>query len=431
MEFIENIDYETYETFVKNNPYKSHYLQSYAWGTFARKAKNFIPHYVGLKNKEGTLVAATLMLQKKLPFHYCYFYIPRGFVMNMDDTEQLTTFVKYIKQYGKKKKAIFIKLDSDIILKQEDCNGKLVKLPYDGKKILNDFKNLGFRHLGFTQNFNLSQPRYTFRINFKKTLEEIKDNFSKTTKQRIKKAEELGIEVKIATPKDIPTFYELMRITENRKEFITHGMTYYQDLYEIWKEHNACEIFLGIANINKIQKILENRKEMIKKEQDPLMRLEKCSKSQNSKKKELEKQLEKIESDIEKYQKYQREYGDEITLSAHFIIEYGNKAWVLYAGNHNILSETYANYKTYQSHIEYYYKKGIEIYDQFGTIGDLRKENPLYGLHEFKKKFGGDYVEMIGEFDLVLKKAMYFIFRYLVPIYRKINFMKAKKRQIK
>ncbi len=425
MEFICNLDRETYETFVENNPYKSHYLQSYAWGEFSRKAKNFIPHYVGLKENDS-LIAATLLLEKKLPMHYCYFYIPRGFVMNMDDSNLLNQFVMELKKYAKTKKAIFMKLDSDIVYHQEDCNGNPVKLPYSGDKILKDLIHLGFRHLGFTKNFNLSQPRYTFRIDFKKPLEEIKNNFSKTTKQRIKKAEELGIEVKIGTEKDIETFFHLMRVTEDRKDFITHDIDYYRDLYHIWKEHNDCNLFLGIANLQKIITILQSKKETIQIELNPLLQLENASKSQNTKRKELERQLEKIEEDIRKYEEYQKTYGDEVTLSAHFIIAYGNKAWVLYAGNHNILSETYTNYKTYESHIEYYYHKGIEIYDQFGTIGDLRKENPLYGLHEFKKKFGGDYVEFIGEFDFILNKPMYIIFQKLVPFYRKMKFHMTK-----
>ena len=427
MEFICNLDRETYETFVEHNPYKSHYLQSYAWGEFSKKDKGFTPHYVGLKDENGHLVAATMLLEKKLPLHYSYFYIPRGFVMNMDDSNLLTCFVTKLKQYAKKKKAIFIKLDSDILLNQEDLNGERVQMPYDGHKILNDLVHLGFHHLGFTKNFNLSQPRYTFRIDFTKSLEEIKNNFSKTTKQRIKKAEELGIEVKIGDEKDIPEFYELMRITENRKDFITHGIQYYQDLYQIWKEHNECNLFLGIANIKKIITLLQEKKAILQVELEPLLQAENLSKSQNTRRKELERQLEKLEEDIEKYQEYQKTYGDEITLSAHFIIEYGNKAWVLYAGNHNILSETYTNYKTYESHIEYYYNKGIEIYDQFGTIGDLRKENPLYGLHEFKKKFGGDYVEFIGEFDLILNKTMYFAFQKLVPFYRNMKFRMTKR----
>lgn len=427
MKLIENLDRDIYEEFVEHNIYKSHYLQSYSWGQFCKKDKNFIPHYVGLENEHGQLIAATLLLQKKLPFHYCYFYIPRGFVMDMTDSNLVKQFTVYLKQYAKKHKAIFIKLDSDIILKEENNNGENVKLPYDGYKILENLKKIGFHHLGFTQNFNLNQPRYTFRIDLTRPLDQIKNDFSKTTKQRIHKAEELEIEVKIGNEKDIPTFYELMRITEERKEFITHDIEYYKDLYHIWKKHNDCDIFFGIASLKKIIIKLEQKKESLKQELNPLLSLEHASKSQNNKKRELENQMKKLENDIDKYKKYKSEYGDRVTLSAHFIIVYGNKAWVLYAGNHNILSETYTNYKTYQTHIEYYHQKGIQIYDQFGTIGDLRKENPLYGLHEFKKKFGGDYIEFIGEFDLILNSIMYFLFQKLVPFYRNIKFRKTKK----
>lgn len=108
------------------------------------------------------------------------------------------------------------------------------------------------------------------------------------------------------------------------------------------------------------------------------------------------------------------------------IVKYNNKAWVLYAGNHNILTESYANYLTYFEHIKYCKENGIKIYDQFGTIGDLSKDNPRIGLHEFKKKFGGDYVEFIGEFDYVINKFMYFVFTKLVPFYRKIVRRKGK-----
>ena len=110
-------------------------------------------------------------------------------------------------------------------------------------------------------------------------------------------------------------------------------------------------------------------------------------------------------------------------------IEYADKAWVLYAGNHNILTDTYTNYETYKDHIKYYYDKKIKTYDQFGTIGDLRKDNPLLGLHEFKKKFGGDYVEFTGEFDCIINKPMYFIFTKLVPIYRNLVKKLAKKKR--
>lgn len=425
MNFIENIEKERYEEFVKKHP-KSHFLQSYAWGEFAKEEKNLTPHYVGLENDKHQLVAATLLLEKHLPLGYSYLYAPRGYVINFKDYELLKTLTEEIKKYAKKKKAIFVKIDPDIIYHEENCNQEVIIEKDD--QAYQSLKKLGYRHLGFTKNFETMQPRYSFRIDLTKPWEEVEKNFSKTTKQRIKKAEDLLVDVKIGTDKDINTFYQLMILTETRKDFVTHNEKYYQSLYKIWNQDNECNLFLGSVDLDKIIKKQTELKQEITEELTKFDH-ENLSKSEKSKKNELEKRKDKLETDIQKYQQAQKEYGTNITLSAHFIIEYGDKAWVLYAGNHNILTDTYTNYKTYEQHIKYYYEKKIKTYDQFGTIGDLRKENPLLGLHEFKKKFGGNYVEFTGEFDLVLNKPMYFVFTKLVPLYRKLIKNIAKKKR--
>ena len=424
MKLIEDIEKEKYEEFVKNHP-KSHFLQSYAWGEFAKSEKNLIPHYVGLIDDNEKLVATALLLEKKLPLGFSYLYSPRGYVIDFTNKELLDAFTKELKIFAKKKKAIFIKLDPDTVYHEEDNVGN--QIINNDDEVIRNLMELGYNHLGFTKNFETMQPRYTFRIMMDKSWEEIENNFSKTTKQRIKKAEDLMVDVKIGTEEDLKTFYDLMILTENRKDFVTHNLKYYQSLYHIWNKDNSCQLFLGSIDLNKIINKQNNILDDLKKELESLDK-ENLSKSEKTKKQEIEKRIDKINNDLEKYIMAQTEYDNNITLSAHFIIEYGNKSWVLYAGNHNILSETYTNYKTYETHIKYYYDKGIKIYDQFGTIGDLRKDNPLLGLHEFKKKFGGNYVEFTGEFDLVLNKFMYFVFTKLVPIYRNIIKKNAKKK---
>ncbi len=428
MNKLVELDGIKYDEYVKNHSLKSHFLQSYYWGEFARLEKNVTPYYMGLVDNKDNILAGTLLLQKHLPLGYSYFYAPRGFVIDFSNYELVTEFTKKIIDFIKTKKAIFLKIDPDIIWHEEDSNNEEIKQEYDREKIFNNLKKIGFKHLGFTKNFETMQPRYTFRIDFNKSWEEIENNFSKTTKQRIKKANDYEVEVSIGTKDDIDTFFQLMLLTENRKDFVTHNKKYYETLYEIWHNLDLCNLFIGKINIDKI---LNKNKEELSKLESELKPLDKeeLSKSAKSKKKELEKRIEKISSDIEKYQNAKEKYGNIIPLSAHFIIEYGNKAWVLYAGNHNILSETYTNYKTYYEHINYYYKKGIKIYDQFGTIGDLRDTNHLLGLHEFKKKFGGNYIEFMGEFDYVTNKFMYFVFTKLVPIYRNIVKKIAKMRK--
>ncbi len=427
MKFVENIEKEKYEKFVKNHKTKSHFLQSYAWGEFSKKCKGYTPYYVGLVDDKDKILCTALLLEKKLPMGYSRFYSPRGFVIDFYNKELLSEFVNEIKKFVKKHKGIFIKIDPDIIWRKENYLGEEVPLDKDPKEIFETLKSLGFKHKGFTKNFETEQPRYTFRIDMNQPYEEIEEKFSKTTKQRINKGESLGTKVRLGTIDDVKEFSHLMDLTENRKDFISHDYEYYKTLFEIYNEDNHMDLFIGSINTKEVIDKYNGELESVNKELEPLQ-TDELSKSAKTKKAELEKRKEKLLEYIKEYQEAQDKYQEEIILNGHVIMEYGDKAWVLYAGNHNILMDSYSNYAVYKEHIKYCYEHGIKMYDQFGTVGDLSKDNPRLGLHEFKKKFGGDYVEFMGEFDLITKKFMYFIFNKLVPIYRNKVRRKAKKK---
>lgn len=418
---------EKYENFLKQQP-KSHFLQSYSWGELSKVKKNLTPYYLGLIDKNKTIVATALLLQKHLPLNYCYFYCPRGYIIDYTNETLLTEMTKEIIKFAKSKKAIFVKIDPDLIYKDYNYLEEEQPLPYDTNKIFENLKKLGYKHQGFTKNFETMQPRYTFRIDLNQSLEEIESHFSKTTKQRIAKAKKLDTYVEIGTEQELKEFYHLMTLTESRKDFVSYNEDYYETLYDILNggENSKATLFLGKVDINRtIKKIKGNLKQV--NNQISILPIDNLSKSAKNKLNELTKQKENYNQEIKKYEEYKKQYGNNLTLSAHMIVEYADKAWVLYAGNHNILTETYVNYYTYEEHIKYCKEKGLKIYDQFGTIGDLSKENPRFGLHEFKKKFGGDYIEFLGEFDYVTNKLMYFIFTKLVPFYRKMIRNKNKK----
>ena len=421
------IEKEKFDYFINNHPTKSHFLQSLSWGEFSKIKKNLTPYYLGLINDDNEIVAATLLLQKQLPMNLCYFYAPRGFVLDYKKKELVRTMTKKVIEFAKNKNAIFVKIDPDIIKTSINYQNEETENP-DFEEIFSTLKECGFKHQGFTKNFETMQPRYTFRIDLNQSLEEIENHFSKTTKQRIAKSLKLNTEVVIGTKEDIHEFYHLMTLTENRKDFVSYNEDYYETLYEIFNgnKNSKATLFLGKVHISKTLKALEDNLKTINN-QISILPIDNLSKSAKIKLSELTKQKENILKEIEKFKGYKKEYGEDLTLSAHMIIEYGDKAWVLYAGNHNILTETYVNYNTYFEHIKYCKEKGIKIYDQFGTIGDLREDNPRLGLHEFKKKFGGDYIEFIGEWDYIINPIMYFIFTKLVPIYRKIIRNRSKK----
>lgn len=417
-----------YDNFVKNHKTKSHFLQSYSWGEFSKLKKNLTPYYMGLIDSNKKIVATALLLQKKLPMKLSYFYSPRGFVMDYENKEIVQEMTKKIINFAKSKKAIFVKIDPDIIINDINYLNESKELNYDWKEIFNSLKKAGFKHMGFTKNFETMQPRYSFRVDLTQSIEDIENHFSKTTKQRINKSQKLNTIVEIGTEKDIKEFYHLMTLTETRKDFVSYNLDYYETLYEIFNgnKNSKATLFLGKVDIDKTLETFEKTLKNINN-QISILPIDNLSKSAKNKLNELTRQKDHTKEQIKKFEKYKEQYGNLVTLSAHMIIEYGDKAWVLYAGNHNILTDTYVNYNTYYEHLLYCKKEGLKIYDQFGTIGDLSKDNPRIGLHEFKKKFGGDYVEFIGEFDYIINKPMYFVFTKLVPLYRKIIKNKSKK----
>jgi peptidoglycan pentaglycine glycine transferase (the first glycine) len=124
----------------------------------------------------------------------------------------------------------------------------------------------------------------------------------------------------------------------------------------------------------------------------------------------------KLENRVKAYKEYKNQ---ELVVSSYVNIHYGDKSWYLYGANDMTFKDTFANYKLFDYQIEHSKAVGAIIFDEFGTIGDPHSTKPVAGLHEFKKKFGGEYTEFIGEFTYIINPFMYFVFDKLVVLYRK------------
>ena len=174
---LKNIEKDEFDKYVENHKTKSHFLQSLSWGEFSKAKKNLTPYYMGLVNDKDELVGATLLLEKHLPMNYTYFYAPRGFVIDYKKKELVREMTEKVVNFAIGKKAIFVKIDPDLIktrfnyLDEENPNK-------DFEEIFNTLKSVGFKHLGFTKNFETMQPRYTFRVDLTQSMEEIESHFS-------------------------------------------------------------------------------------------------------------------------------------------------------------------------------------------------------------------------------------------------------------
>jgi len=413
MEFIENLDEKEYEEFVQKH-IKGHFMQSYYWGNVS-SFKHFKPHYLGLK-ENGKLIATALLLEKHLIHKYSFFYCPRGFVCDYKNLEVLKTFITNLKKYCKKRHGLFLRMDPDIPLQKLDSDGNVIeKLNYD---LIENLKELGFKHSGFNKNFENDQPRYTFRLDISKGMEDIRKNMHPTTRKIFNKGNIYHLNIYKGSKKDIKDFYDTMIDTAERENLVLSPIGYYETFYEKLHEKNMSDIYLVKGNIDDLKKNYEKKIKEIK-EEISLANIKDEKKNQEKvaiKLKELNQQLEKNQSELEELTKIQEK---EIVLSAIITAKYKNKVWTIHGGNKTCLRYLNANYWLYYQIIEDAVKEGYQIVDFFGTTGEPEKDNTVYGIHLFKKRFGGEYTEFIGQFDYVIHPILYFGYRRVFPKIRK------------
>ena len=106
-------------------------------------------------------------------------------------------------------------------------------------------------------------------------------------------------------------------------------------------------------------------------------------------------------------------------IAGTLVFLFGQKAIYIYGASSNSHRNVMPNYLIQWTMIKWAKANGAKVYDFRGVPGDLTEDNPLYGLYRFKKGFNGDYVEFVGEYDLVYSPFFYWLWNTAEPVYQK------------
>lgn len=412
---LKNIKKEDFDKFVENHKTKSHFLQSTSWGEFSKLEKAMTPFYLGLVDDKDKIHATALLLQKKLPLGYCYFYCPRGYVLDYKNREVLKRITEEIKIFAKRNKAIYVKIDPDVKLETLDIDGNVID-GIDNHDLVDYLKSLGYKHLGFNKAFERSQPRYTFRLDLTQGLESIKNNFHSTTRNIANKGNQYELEISKNDENLVEDFYKTMEETANRNNITFYTKEYFLNFYKELHKDNHSDIYVVYLNKKKTLDLLNNNLEETKENQEKV--------NKEGKKKELQNQIDRLEKLINEIKEVKE---DKMPLSSMITAKYADKVWTVHGGNSNMLRSLNSNYLLYFEIIKDATEEGYKTADFFGTSFNPSKDDPEYGIWLFKKRLGGEYTEFIGEFDYITNKPMYFIFNKIIPIYR--NIIKKRRKQ--
>ena len=371
---------EEHDEFVKNSP-QTNLLQSSDW---AKIKDNWGNERLGIYQDQKLVAVASILIQP-LPLGFTMLYIPRGPIMDYQNSQLVAFMLQSIKTYAKSKRAVFAKFDPSLFLRK-GLIGQEAKDQEATLAIIQSLKECGVEWVGRTEDMGETiQPRFQANI-YKEYFTE--DQLSKSTKQAIRTARNKGVEVIFGGTELLDEFADLMKKTEARKGIHLRGKDYYEKLLTTY----AGQSYITLSRINLAQR-LASLKEQLEKNQAEASRFNEKTKPGKVDNNRQEK--ERLEEEIQFLNQELKDGQEIVSLSGTLTLEFGGTSENVYAG----MDESF---RRYQPAILTWYETAQHAFDRgadWQNMGGV--ENHLDGgLYHFKSKFNPMIEEFVGEFNL-------------------------------
>lgn len=333
---------QIYEEFIKKQDLCD-FQQSIKWASVKEYWKNDI---IIVEDDDKNILASMSILTRKIPVLGNIMYVPRGPIGNIYDEEVLRRLTDKMKDIAFEYKALGIIIEPNVKI--------------NDSKFLNIVKDLGYKINSKALKFDQEiQARHNFRLNLRnKTEEEVFKNFASKTRYNIRLAMKKGVEVIEKNEKGLDEFYDLMKETGKRDNFIIRSKDYFATILKEFP--NNAKIYIA--------------------------------------------------------------YFENQPISAIMPILYGNKMWYLYGASSNNHRNLMSTYLLQWEMIKKALKNGCNEYDFRG----VSMEHGEDGLYRFKKGFGGEFVELIGEVYMDFKPIKFFLFKIFKKVFLNIRYKTYK-----
>lgn len=368
---IDDFKKENLENFLKEN--SGSLLQSWDWGEFQKTLGRKIWRF-GLG--DGNLRASALIVKYNLPFGKCYFYCPRGPILNSqfpisNSQTILKLLVNKAKEIAKKENSIFFRIDPEVTL--------------ENKELISVLENLGF-----IKSKKETQPKDTLILDISKSENEILAQMHHKTRYNIGLARRKGVKIRQSIDlKDVDQFYNLMLKTSKRDKFFPHPKEYYKMQIDILGKQNLVRLFVA--------EILEAQNSKLEV-QNPV------PKTQN-----LKSKIQDAEVKVR-------------MIAAAIVSFYGQRATYLHGASDYQFRNLMAPHLVQWEAILEAKRRGCRYYDFWGIEPKNCKiqkslKQDWAGITRFKRGFArtslgglGKEVNYIGAWDLPIQKGWYWIY---------------------
>lgn len=369
--------------------------QCHEW---AEIKNNWDSAFVSVTEEDDEIVAAALVLIRRLGLNKTMFYIPRGPVMDWQNRELVTFLFDHLKEFGRTKHAMVIRFDPNVLYKKYPFAEKDRDNETMNTDVIEFLKQYGAEHRGFTVMIpEATQPRFNIVMRVE---EGWQNRLAKNTRQSIRTAQKRGAEVKEGK-EYIPELSEAMHATETRKHVALRNEDYFRHMAEVYGDHSL--IMVAELDFREEIRRLEEEQEEIGKAL--------AEEPSPKKQKQLFQRLENIAKDLELTRQWQKEEGkDKAVLCGKMVCFNEKRMEFFYMGNNTKYMRIRANYLLYFKCLERCQQLQIPVCSFGGADGTLDD-----GIALFKSAWPVEVEEYIGEFNIVLDHAAYHLFEKVYP----------------
>ncbi len=205
----------------------THILQTSYWAEI-KVLTGWRAEYLKWRDDSGKIIAASLVLIKHLPIidkviDYSIIYVPKGPVLDWNDRATVQQVLFDLKIYGHNKKAVFMKIDPDLVIGNGLPGAENYESDATGQEIQNILISNGWH-------FSAEQIQFRNTILLDLTLgeDELLGRMKQKTRYNIALARRKGVNIRIGSQVDFPLLFSLYAQTALRDGFAIRDEGYYQ-----------------------------------------------------------------------------------------------------------------------------------------------------------------------------------------------------------
>ena len=403
---LKEITKEEFDTFAKTLECQN-FFQCGAMKDFfdLNNQENYL---IGLKDNEGNVKAATLLVYRSSFLGKKMYEATKGFIMDYNDLALVKEFSEKVYEFIKDHNGYRLLISPYIPCVERDTDANIVDGGFDNRNTLKYLEKIGFKNIGVGVQVKWD---YVLDIN-KRSPEELLQSFRPNTRNYINRTiNKYQLECKDLTYDELGEFKQITEDTCARRGFKDKTLDYYQKMFKTFKD----DVVFKIVSLN-----CDTYINVLKEENKALeAKIEELSDGpSNIKKKEVMKQdLQNNLRKIEETNKLKEEHGNIIPLSGAMFMLYGREIIYLFSGSYDEYMNFCGQYRIQWEIIKYASLHNYDRYNFFGIMDVFNKDGKDYGVYEFKKGFNG-YVEELADVYEYGKGLRYFLYR-LVKLIRK------------